>query len=149
MNKPLHNSDELYVWPIIGYAIGFLSLELANQQPIQETHLWRICETLAALGPIWYVVPALASLYALYRAERLAMDAPIVMFAALIGGCIGYMTSAYVMASPGPNYSTERWTVPFWCLIGCLAGTAIALYLDKRLVTRRPRETEGKRSTDV
>lgn len=143
MERLTRPPGELFAWPIAGYVIASLLLELGRQRTIEDSVLRTFCDTLDTFGSLWWFGPLWASLYGPYRSNRFPHDASIVLFVGLVGSGIGFLRSAYVMASPGPNHWTNRWEVPLWCLFGCLVGAAIVAYLEDSR-TSRPRSENDR-----
>ena len=124
----------LVIGVVLGSIVGALISRLGDydfrryvnmfhpQGSFERQWLSWIADYARGMQPIAWFGATIGGSYACWRLKR---EFDLIVMFGIVGGVIGFTNSGYVMADPGPNYSTHYFVVPSWCFAMTLLGAIV------------------------
>lgn len=133
---------DLFLWCFFGGVIGVLLSGLGDYQFQQHVKVFfppgspysTVMQPVALMGEVLRPFAWAGTLWgSLYPCRHSRLWWRTVSFYGFMGYGVGFLTSGYVMADPGPNFMTYAYNIPVCCLVGTLVGLASAAIAQRRL----------------
>lgn len=120
----------LFATILVGTLIGGLVAKLGGYEFQRHVRVFHansaihcaISDIACVARPIAWFFP---TLFGMYYCVRNRVHFNYILCFGILGGGFGWLSSGYVHANPGPNYSTAIYDVPIWCFVGTVLGSVV------------------------